>query len=393
MNDKNKITIVGAGYVGMSLSLLLAQKNNVLIYDIDKERIETINSKKSPVHDSKIEEFFCTKNLSLRGTIDQKEAYHDPDYIIIATPTDFDEKTHTFDTSSVDSVIGDIKEINQNPFIIIKSTIPVGHTENLRKEFSTNQIVFSPEFLREGNALYDNLYPSRIIVGGNCDKSKSFAKLLIEGSELKNLDPIFTTPSEAEAIKLFSNTYLAMRVAFFNEMDSFSMVNNLNAQKIINGVSLDPRIGDGYNNPSFGYGGYCLPKDTKQLLANYKDIPQTLIQAIISSNKARKDFLADQISLMGFTTIGFYRLVMKKNSDNFRSSAIFGIMNRLNQKKKTIIVYEPLIDETKLPENFQIITDLSEFKSRSDLIVANRKSDDLSDVESKLFTRDIFGEN
>ena len=393
MNGINKITIVGAGYVGMSLSILLAQKNNVLIYDIDKEKIETINSKKSPVQDSTIDKFLTTKTLSIKGTTNQKEAYKHADYIVIATPTDFDEKTHKFDTSSVDSVIGDIKKINQNSFIIIKSTIPVGHTENLRKQFQTQAIVFSPEFLREGNALYDNLYPSRIIVAGNCDKSKSFAELLIEGSKSNNLDPIFTTSSEAEAIKLFSNTYLAMRIAFFNEMDSFSMSENLNAESIINGVSLDPRIGGGYNNPSFGYGGYCLPKDTKQLLASYNNIPQTLIQATISSNKARKDFLADQISQMGIRTIAFYRLVMKKNSDNFRSSAIFGIMNRLNEKGNRIIVYEPLIKETELSKNFEIITNLSEFKSRSDLIVANRKSDDLSDVESKLFTRDIFGEN
>lgn len=393
MNDINKITIVGAGYVGMSLSILLAQKNNVLIYDIDKEKIETINSKKSPVQDSTIDEFLTTKNLSLKGTTNQKEAYKNADYIVVATPTDFDEKTHAFDTSSVDSVIEDIKNINQNSFIIIKSTIPVGHTENLRKKFSTESIVFSPEFLREGHALYDNLYPSRIIVGGKCDKSKSFAELLIEGAKSTNLDPIFTNSSEAEAIKLFSNTYLAMRVAFFNEMDSFSMAENLNAESLINGVSLDPRIGGGYNNPSFGYGGYCLPKDTKQLLANYNDIPQTLIQATISSNKARKDFLADQILQMGIKTIGFYRLVMKKSSDNFRSSAIFGIMNRLNEKGKKIIVYEPLIKETELSIDFEIINDLLEFKSRSDLIVANRKSDNLSDVESKLFTRDIFGEN
>jgi len=393
MVDQKKITVVGAGYVGMSLSVLLAQKNNVLVHDIDEQKVRTINSKQSTVHDLAIDEFLSNNHLSLKATLDKEEAYKNADFIIIATPTDFDEHRHTFNTGSVGSVVEDALKINKNSLIVIKSTVPVGHTEHLRKKFSTEQIIFSPEFLREGNALMDNLYPKRIIVGGNCEKSKSFARLLLEGSKLTELEPIFTSSSEAEAIKLFSNTFLAMRVAFFNEMDSFSMVNNLNTKNIIYGVCLDPRIGNGYNNPSFGYGGYCLPKDTKQLLANYKDVPQTLIQAIISSNKARKDFIADQISAKKLKSIGFFRLVMKKDSDNFRTSAILGIMNRVKERGMDVLVYEPLIRNQKLFNDFDLIKDLDDFKTRSELIVANRMSNDLLDVESKLFTRDIFGEN
>ena len=393
MADKKKITIVGAGYVGMSLSLLLAQKNQIYVHDIDKEKVQTINSGKPTILDKNMDDFLKDENLSIKATTNKEEAYKDAEFIIIATPTDFDEKTHRFDTSLVESVIEDILVINTKCLIVIKSTIPVGHTDFLREKYSNNRIIFSPEFLREGNALMDNLYPSRIIIGGDCDRSRSFAKLLLEGAKTKNVQPTFVTSSDAEAIKLFSNTFLAMRIAFFNELDSFAMVNNLNVANIIEGVSSDPRIGRGYNNPSFGYGGYCLPKDTKQLLANYKKIPQTLIQAIITSNSSRKDFITEQIALNDLKTIGFYRLVMKANSDNFRTSAVIGIMERLKKKGMEIIIYEPLIQDENLFNDFELFTDLDEFKARSDLIVTNRKSNELDDVESKLFTRDIFGEN
>ena len=393
MADKKKITIVGAGYVGMSLSLLLAQKNQIYVHDIDKEKVQTINSGKPTILDKHMDDFLKDENLSIKATTNKEEAYKDAEFIIIATPTDFDEKTHTFDTSLVESVIEDILVINTKCLIVIKSTIPVGHTDFLREKYSNNKIIFSPEFLREGNALMDNLYPSRIIIGGDCDRSRSFAKLLLEGAKTKNVQPTFVTSSDAEAIKLFSNTFLAMRIAFFNELDSFAMVNNLNVANIIEGVSSDPRIGRGYNNPSFGYGGYCLPKDTKQLLANYKKVPQALIQAIIASNSSRKDFISEQIALNDLKTIGFYRLVMKANSDNFRTSAVIGIMERLKKKGMEIIIYEPLIQDENLFNDFELFTDIEEFKARSDLIVTNRKSNELDDVESKLFTRDIFGEN
>ena len=393
MADKKKITIVGAGYVGMSVSLLLAQKNQIYVHDIDKEKVQTINSGKPTILDKNMDDFLQDENLSIKATTNKEEAYKDAEFIIIATPTDFDEKTHTFDTSLVESVIEDILVINTKCLIVIKSTIPVGHTDYLREKYSNNKIIFSPEFLREGNALMDNLYPSRIIIGGDCDRSRSFAKLLLEGAKTKSIQPAFVTSSDAEAIKLFSNTFLAMRIAFFNELDSFAMVNNLNVANIIEGVSSDPRIGRGYNNPSFGYGGYCLPKDTKQLLANYKKVPQVLIQAIIASNSSRKDFISEQIALNDLKTIGFYRLVMKANSDNFRTSAVIGIMERLKKKGMEIIIYEPLIQDENLFNDFELFTDLEAFKARSDLIVTNRKSNELDDVESKLFTRDIFGEN
>ena len=393
MADKKKIAIVGAGYVGMSLSLLLAQKNQIYVHDIDKEKVQTINSGKPTILDKDMDDFLKDENLSIKATTNKEEAYKDAEFIIIATPTDFDEKTHTFDTSLVESVIEDILVINTKCLIVIKSTIPVGHTDFLREKYSNNKIIFSPEFSREGNALMDNLYPSRIIIGGDCDRSRSFAKLLLEGAKTKNIQPVFVTSSDAEAIKLFSNTFLAMRIAFFNELDSFAMANNLNVANIIDGVSSDPRIGRGYNNPSFGYGGYCLPKDTKQLLANYKKVPQALIQAIITSNSSRKDFISEQIALNDLKTIGFYRLVMKANSDNFRTSAVIGIMERLKKKGMEIIIYEPLIQDENLFNDFELCTDLEEFKARSDLIVTNRKSNELDDVESKLFTRDIFGEN
>ena len=393
MEDKKKITVVGAGYVGMSLSILLAQNNHVYVHDIDEERVEIINSGRSTIFDESIDDFLKNETLSLRATIDKELAYKDAEYIIVATPTDFNEQTHTFDTSMVESVIEDILVINSKCLIVIKSTLPVGYTDFLREKYSKEQIIFSPEFSREGKALMDNLYPSRIIIGGDCEQSKSFAKLLQEAAKTKDICPTFVNPSEAEAIKLFSNTFLAMRVAFFNELDTFAMANNLNVSNIIEGISSDPRIGTGYNNPSFGYGGYCLPKDTKQLLANYKKIPQTLIQAIISSNSSRKDFIAEQIALKGFRTIGFYRLVMKANSDNYRTSAIIGIMERLKKNGLEIILYEPLIQDEAMFSDYELFTDIDSFKARSDLIVANRKSDELSDIKSKLFTRDIFGEN
>ena len=393
MADKKKITIVGAGYVGMSLSLLLAQKNQVYVHDIDKEKVQTINSGKPTILDKNMDDFLKDENLSIKATTNKEDAYKDAEFIIIATPTDFDEKTHTFDTSLVESVIEDILVINTKCLIVIKSTIPVGHTDFLREKYSNNRIIFSPEFLRESNALIDNLYPSRIIIGGDCDRSRAFAKLLVDGAKIKNIQPTFVTSSDAEAIKLFSNTFLAMRIAFFNELDSFAMVNNLNVANIIEGVSSDPRIGRGYNNPSFGYGGYCLPKDTKQLLANYKKVPQVLIEAIIDSNSSRKDFISEQIALNDLKTIGFYRLVMKANSDNFRTSAVIGIMERLKKKGMEIIIYEPLIQDENLFNDFELFTDIEEFKARSDLIVTNRKSSELDDVESKLFTRDVFGEN
>jgi len=393
MRPRKKITVVGAGYVGMSLSVLLAQKNNVYVHDINEERVHTINSGKSTIYDECIDDYLKEVSASIKATTDKEEAYNDADFIIIATPTDFNEETYTFDTTSVESVIEDILLINSECLIVIKSTIPVGRTDFFREKYSNDKIIFSPEFLREGSALMDNLYPSRIIIGGDCEQSKSFAKLLQEVAKTKDIYPTFVNPSEAEAIKLFSNTFLAMRVAFFNELDTFAMVNNLNVGNIIEGVSSDRRIGTGYNNPSFGYGGYCLPKDTKQLLANYKRVPQTLIQAIISSNSSRKDFIAEQIALKGFGTIGFYRLVMKVNSDNYRTSAIIGIMERLKENGLEIILYEPLIQDGAMFSDYELFTDLEAFKVRSDLIVANRKSDELNDVESKLFTRDIFGEN
>ena len=393
MRHKKKITVVGAGYVGMPLSVLLAQKNDVYVHDTDEERVQTINSGRSTIFDEGIDDYLKVEGLSIKATVDKEEAYNDADFIIIATPTDFDEDTHTFDTTVVESVIEDILVINSKCLIVIKSTIPVGHTDSLREKYSNNKIIFSPEFSREGHALMDNLYPSRIIIGGDCEQSKYFAKLLVEASQKKDIYPTFVKPSDAEAIKLFSNTFLAMRVAFFNELDTFAMANNLNVGNIIEGVSSDPRIGTGYNNPSFGYGGYCLPKDTKQLLANYKKVPQTLIQAIISSNSSRKDFIAEQIALKHLSAIGFYRLVMKVNSENFRTSAIVGIMERLKKKGLEIILYEPLIQDITLFSDYELFTDIEAFKARSDLIVTNRKSDELNDVESKLFTRDIFGEN
>ena len=393
MMNKVKITVVGAGYVGMSLAVLFAQKNNVMVHDIDKLRVQKINNNESTIFDKEIETFLSEKQLSLTATTDKSKAYTDADFIIVATPTSFDEDSDTFDTGIVDSVIADALMVNHDALVIIKSTIPVGHTEFLQKKHSTDRIIFSPEFLREGSALKDNLFPTRIIIGGDSKQSKEFANLLIEGSEIKNISPMFMPSGEAEAVKLFSNTFLAMRIAFFNEMDSFAMTKKLQTKEIIEGVRLDPRIGEGYDNPSFGYGGYCLPKDTKQLLANYKTIPQNLIKAIISSNESRKDFLAEQILGQNINIIGFYRLVMKNKSDNYRSSSIIDIMQRLKNKGKEIIVYEPLLKNQIDFQGFRVCADLDEFKKTTELIVTNRMSQDLADVESKLFTRDIFGES
>jgi len=393
MDNRNKITVVGAGYVGMSLSALLAQSSKVCIYDTNKEKVESINSGKSTIRDTNIDGLLKEQTISLTATSEKEQAFKDADFVIIATPTNFNETTNAFDTNEVESVVDDVLAINTHCLIVIKSTIPVGYTDFLRNKYSSGQIIFSPEFLREDHALMDNLYPSRIIIGGQCEQSRSFARLLVQASKLDDIEPIFIESSEAEAIKLFSNTFLAMRVAFFNEMDTYAMVNNLNIRDIIEGVCLDPRIGEGYNNPSFGYGGYCLPKDTKQLLANYNNLPQTLIKAVITSNTSRKDFIAEQIAIQQLNTIGFYRLTMKLNSDNYRTSSITGIIERLKGKGMKILVFEPLLQEHKFLNEVEIITDLEEFKQRSDLIVTNRKSKDLDDVESKLFTRDIFDEH
>ena len=393
MDNRNKITVVGAGYVGMSLSTLLAQSSKVCVYDINKEKVESINSGKSTIRDTNIDGLLKEQTISLTATSEKEQAFKDVDFVIIATPTNFNETTNAFDTNEVESVVDDVLAINTHCLIVIKSTIPVGYTDFLRNKYSSGQIIFSPEFLREDHALMDNLYPSRIIIGGQCEQSRAFARLLVQASKLDDIEPIFIESSEAEAIKLFSNTFLAMRVAFFNEMDTYAMVNNLNIRDIIEGVCLDPRIGEGYNNPSFGYGGYCLPKDTKQLLANYNNLPQTLIKAVITSNTSRKDFIAEQIAMQQLNTIGFHRLTMKLNSNNYRTSSIIGIIERLKDKGMKILVFEPLLQEHKFLNDAEIITDLEEFKQRSDLIVTNRKSKDLDDVESKLFTRDIFDEH
>ncbi len=390
MTKKTKITIVGSGYVGMSLSVLLSQNNDVIILDIDKEKVEKINNKQSTVVDKEIELFFSEKSLSLIATSDKKIAYKEADFIIVATPTDYDSSKNFFDTSSVDKVVEDIQKHNSDAMIIIKSTIPVGHTKMLQEKFSTKQIIFSPEFLREGQALRDNLYPSRIIIGSNCEKASEFADLLKKGAKKKDIEVLFIGSSEAEAVKLFSNTYLAMRVSFFNELDSYSLIRDLDTKSIIEGVCLDERIGLGYNNPSFGYGGYCLPKDTKQLLANYEQIPQTLIKAIVSSNVTRKDFIADEILKKNPKVVGFYRLVMKEGSDNLRTSAIQGIMKRIKAKGIKVVIYEPLIYE-KYFYNSDVLKSLKEFKKSSNLILSNRMTDELNDVSHKVFTRDLFG--
>jgi UDPglucose 6-dehydrogenase len=392
MISRNKITIVGSGYVGMSLSVLLAQANDVCVLDIDKSRVNKINEKKPTIEDPQIEEFLKNKNLSLKATTDKNVAYEDADFIIVATPTNYDSDNNYFDTSSVDEVVSDAINLNKEALVIIKSTVPVGHTKILQKKLLTNKVIFSPEFLREGQALKDNLYPSRIIIGSNCMQSKRFAELLQNSSLKDSVETLFIGSTEAEAVKLFANAYLAMRVAFFNELDSYALNHDLDTESIINDICLDERIGKGYNNPSFGYGGYCLPKDTKQLLANYGEIPQTLIKSIVTSNEVRIKLIADEIIKLQPKTIGFHRLVMKKGSDNFRSSAVQRVIEILRNYNYNIVIYEPSFD-SKFFNNISVSKSLDEFKSVSDVIVSNRISKELNDVKNKIFTRDIFNDN
>lgn len=392
MAERIKITVVGSGYVGMSLSVLLAQHNDVTVLDIDATRVAKINSKQSTVADTEIESFLAEKSLSLTATLDKQAAYDGASFIVVATPTNYDSDTNRFDTSSVDAVVEDALKLNVDALVVIKSTIPVGHTKSLQEKFGTDRVIFSPEFLREGQALKDNLYPSRIIVGSQCKAGAEFAGLLQQGAEKIDVDTLFIRSTEAEAVKLFANTYLAMRVSFFNELDSYSLTHELDTKSIINGVCLDERIGSGYNNPSFGYGGYCLPKDTKQLLANYEQVPQTLIEAIVSSNTTRKDFIANEILKSNPKVVGFYRLAMKEGSDNFRSSAVQGIMKRIKAKGVEVLVYEPALQELEFFGS-EVVKDLKQFKLRSGIIVTNRNSAELNDGCSKVFTRDIFGEN
>jgi UDPglucose 6-dehydrogenase len=385
-----KITVVGTGYVGLSNALLLAKNNEVLAFDIDNSKIEKLKKKISPIEDELIQEYLKKKEYSFKVTNDKNQAYQNIDFVVIATPTDYSSETNKFDTSSIEAVINDILYFNKKPTIIIKSTIPVGYTESIKKKFNYPNIIFSPEFLREGKALYDNLYPSRIILGAKTEEAKIFANILKSGAEKEDIPIILTNSSEAESIKLFANTYLAMRIAFINELDTYAAIHNLNTKDIIKGISLDPRIGDFYNNPSFGYGGYCLPKDTKQLLANYNNIPNNLIGAIIESNRTRKDFIAEQIIAKKPETVGIYRLVMKSNSDNFRSSSIQGVMKRIKAYGINVILYEPKLKEKQF-FNSKVYTDLDEFKKASDIIIANRMHPDLKDIQNKLYTRDIFG--